>query len=546
MSVVIGLQSTGEAVSRESFLQSLGESNNGDPHSSPRRMLEKIIEKLFPIPSEENCWEEYESGDLPSGSPESGQFATEDRKDEQGTQSTSSASGVKLDPGRSVMTLGGGGSGKRPTSPLIINLVEESDSESSIDERDGIIYICSDSEDEDNDPPSAPRQAALPAPPPSPASPTAATLSPSPSHISSRTKTRLLFIEKVNELKRLARELPLPGHPLDDLIDQLGGIEKVAEMTGRHNRSLRCPESGKWIYRSRTTVRESTTDEVNFQEREAFQNGLKRVAIISDACSCGISLHADQRKENKQRRLHLTLELAWSADKAIQQLGRTHRSNQASAPLYRLLITPYAGEKRFVSSITKRLESLGALTQGDRRASLDAFAGFEYQTKEGSEALKSLKFAVLEQSLDSDFPLSLDEEESAKTLALLKSNPALINSIRRCGKIPNLESLLRDGNQEPLRGVFAALIWLDAVGLSIETLRQCSVPIFLNRLLSLEGNRQEILFKVSLSLSSSTSVSSLSSGTVRYSTPSSRIKSDRRRWRGNTTRACWSLETAEF
>ena len=73
------------------------------------------------------------------------------------------------------------------------------------------------------------------------------------------------------------------------------------------------------------------------------------------------------RPGTSRLRVHYLLEAGWKADTAIQGLGRTNRTNQAQPPLFRPIATDVKAEKRFLSTIARRLDTLGAITKGQRQ-----------------------------------------------------------------------------------------------------------------------------------------------------------------------------------
>ncbi len=114
-------------------------------------------------------------------------------------------------------------------------------------------------------------------------------------------------------------------------------------------------------------VVENRAGAANLTETQAFMDDEKRILIFSDVGGTGRSYHADLGAKNQRLRVHYLLEPGWKADAAIQGLGRTNRTNQAQPPLFRPIATDEKAEKRFLSTIARRLDTLGAITRGQRQ-----------------------------------------------------------------------------------------------------------------------------------------------------------------------------------
>jgi hypothetical protein len=135
----------------------------------------------------------------------------------------------------------------------------------------------------------------------------------------------------------------------------------------------------------------------------------------------------------------------------MQSFGRSHRSFQKFPPNYILLFTDLGGERRFSATIARRLASLGALCKGDRNAA------------DGGSQLSRYSF-----------------ESSLGRGAL----DLLYGRILRGQKIPDLESPIKT---------------LKDMGIlnkdnEINDRDRLNVPRFLNRILSLDCNRQNAIF----------------------------------------------------
>uniref|UniRef100_A0A672P283 Protein strawberry notch homolog 1 n=1 Tax=Sinocyclocheilus grahami TaxID=75366 RepID=A0A672P283_SINGR len=343
--VVIGLQSTGEARTLEALEEGGGELN--DFVSTAKGVLQSLVEKHFPAPDRQKLFSLL-GIDLSVKETPSPKETSQVKK----ARKSGGLSGTSSDESN----------------------FDDSDKDAESD--DSFKSVSSGEEDEDDF---------------------------NPFKDDSKESSCVTSQDAVEDAQRMKRGLLekleqlaeyLPPNTLDELIDELGGPDNVAEMTGRKGRVV-SNDDGSISYESRSEL-DVPVEILNLTEKQRFMDGDKNIAIISEAASSGISLQADRRVKNQRRRVHMTLELPWSADRAIQQFG----GYIVTAPEYVFLISELAGEQRFASIVAKRLESLGALTHGDRRATETRdLSRFNFDNKYGRNALEIVMKSIV--SLDS-------------------------------------------------------------------------------------------------------------------------------------------------
>ena len=266
-------------------------------------------------------------------------------------------------------------------------------------------------------------------------------------------------------IERLASLTPVPG-ALDQIVQRFG-TEMVAEVTGRSRRIVRKGD--------RLAV-ENRALSANLAETAAFMDDQKRILIFSEAGGTGRSYHAELSARNRRLRVHYLLEPGWKADAAIQGLGRTNRTNQAQPPLFRPIATNVKAEKRFLSTIARRLDTLGAITRGQRQTGGQGLFRPEdnLESPYAHAALRQLYLLLVRGKVEG---CSLGRFESATGLKLMDANgikdelPPITTFLNRLLALTiELQGILFTAFEQLLAAKVAGAIASGVYDLGLETL----------------------------------------------------------------------------
>lgn len=286
-------------------------------------------------------------------------------------------------------------------------------------------------------------------------------------------------VERRDRLIEQLASLPPVQGALDQIVQRFG-TDVVAEVTGRSRRIVR-KRGQDGIERLAVEGRPAGA---NLAETSAFQDDEKRVLVFSDAGGTGRSYHADLGAKNRRLRVHYLLEAGWKADAAIQGLGRTNRTYQAQPPMFRPIATDVRGEKRFLSTIARRLDTLGAITRGQRQTGGQGMfrASDNLENEYARAALRQLYMLLIGGKVDG---CSLQRFEDATGLSLMTRDgaikeelPPITQFLNRVLALPiSLQNLLFEVFDGLMNARVEAAVQAGTFDVGVETLRAESLKV---------------------------------------------------------------------
>lgn len=257
--------------------------------------------------------------------------------------------------------------------------------------------------------------------------------------------------------------LNAPENPLEMILNEFGR-DNVTEITGRNKRPVLVKQPDGTV----KTVIENRNDAKLLQEQKDFENGKRRILVASGKGGTGFTFSASRQFKNQQRRFHYMVQAGWRSDECLQAFGRSHRSDQASAPFYITVSTNLKGHQRFISTIMRRLAEMGALTGGERKgAGGDLFADTNNLENAYAEAAVDRLFRDLHHGLVEGMDFNDVSRQLGYTASILNDHT---------GEIEEINTLLnRDGG--------------------LNETKIPTIQIFLNRILAMRFHDQNNLFE---------------------------------------------------
>lgn len=233
-------------------------------------------------------------------------------------------------------------------------------------------------------------------------------------------------------LVRTLTDIRIPDNPIDMALNVFGP-DAVAEVTGRGRRFIQMRNDDG----SLKVVEQKRPPSAAVADADAFMADRKKILVFSDAGGTGYSFHAALDAPNQRKRIHYLVQPGWRANKAVQGMGRTHRANEAHQPHYVLPTTNLEAQRRFISSIARRLDQLGALTKGQRQTgSLGLFSADD--NLESDYARRALRI-LFDDMYHHRSPLRFDDTVQSLGLnGLIDTRTGALNE----SKLPSMQQFL--------------------------------------------------------------------------------------------------------